>query len=460
MAAPIASVLNEANVIASKQFKSNSTGSTSTPGDSFNQVLAKQIHAKSNEKVNKEKSQSIDHAATSKVQEKSTVSTDQADETNSADKLNIKDDKKDDLGNPPLFFTLVENIVQSNALKPEKSEDEKNVQAAVNAPIDSATAATLKDDDLTGLDTAKKTDDPDEPVENKTQTGFKENLASALSPAQSQKENQNSPDSIVKTKPTSPDTITNQLVSDNKKITVKDNDNSTDKVNTKKNAELLTQSNASDHADGIKEAQASKVENTLSQTKLAVEKQALPTTSKDTAQSSAPADSVPSTALNLAQSSAQVINVLPQAVEHLTPHVGTRAWDQALGQKVIWLVAGGQQTAELTLNPPDLGPLQVVLNVNNDQLSVNFSAHQQDVRDALESSLPKLKQILNDAGLQLSGFSVNAGTQNSNQQFQQEHSASNFRSSQLIQKSDAISIATPSSPTRVAVKEGLVDTFV
>ncbi|HEY8606477.1 MAG TPA: flagellar hook-length control protein FliK [Noviherbaspirillum sp.] len=124
------------------------------------------------------------------------------------------------------------------------------------------------------------------------------------------------------------------------------------------------------------------------------------------------------------QESAAAINAAPampqlavQAAQHashaaadkLTPAVGTAAWDQALGQKVVWMVAGEQQSASLTLNPPDLGPLQVVLNVSNSHASATFTAAQPEVRQALEAALPKLREMLGEAGIQLGQASVNSG---------------------------------------------------
>lgn len=117
---------------------------------------------------------------------------------------------------------------------------------------------------------------------------------------------------------------------------------------------------------------------------------------------------------------AQAVSGHPQ--EKLTPAVGTAAWDQALGQKVVWMTAGGQQTASLTLNPPDLGPLQVVLNISNDQANATFTAAQPEVRQALEAALPKLREMMGDAGIQLGEATINAGTAN-------QHGASS-RSSQ------------------------------
>ncbi|RJG01164.1 flagellar hook-length control protein FliK [Noviherbaspirillum sedimenti] len=98
-----------------------------------------------------------------------------------------------------------------------------------------------------------------------------------------------------------------------------------------------------------------------------------------------------------------------QMPDRLTPHVGSPAWDQALGQKVVWMVAGAQQSASLTLNPPDLGPLQVVLNVSNGQADASFYAAQPEVRQALEAALPKLRDMMSQAGVELGQTSVSAG---------------------------------------------------
>lgn len=99
-------------------------------------------------------------------------------------------------------------------------------------------------------------------------------------------------------------------------------------------------------------------------------------------------------------------------VDTLTPHVGTPAWDHALGQKVVWMAAGAQQSASLTLNPPDLGPVQIVINVSNAQADAAFTAAQPEVRQALEAAMPKLKEMLQDAGISLGQTSVNAGSPN------------------------------------------------
>lgn len=148
------------------------------------------------------------------------------------------------------------------------------------------------------------------------------------------------------------------------------------------------------------------------------------------------------------------------AVDKLTPAVGTPAWDQALGQKVVWMVAGEQQSASLTLNPPDLGPLQVVLSVTNSQASATFTAAQPEVRQALEAAMPKLRDMLGEAGIQLGQATVNSGS--ANQQGAPDQQASQTRRAfDGDNRSDGA--AQPIRVGRVqpaSSGQGLVDTFV
>lgn len=177
-------------------------------------------------------------------------------------------------------------------------------------------------------------------------------------------------------------------------------------------------------------------------------------------QDAAPA--IPQVSHNFAQQLAISTNQVASTVaaEHLSPRVGSSAWDQAVGQKVVWMVAGGEQTAELTLNPPDLGPLQIVLSVSNDQASATFSSAQPEVREALEAALPRLKQMMSDAGVQLSGFSVNSqASQQNNQQPESQSRSSLSTSRQTNGNNETESSTTTTIVKRSTAKIGGVDTF-
>ncbi|UGQ45215.1 flagellar hook-length control protein FliK [Massilia endophytica] len=170
----------------------------------------------------------------------------------------------------------------------------------------------------------------------------------------------------------------------------------------------------------------------------------------------APQPVAPQAAQQLAQT-AQAANAA--ASNQLHARVGSNAWDQQLGQKVVWMVAGGDQSASLTLNPPDLGPLQVVLNVSNDQASATFSSAELEVRQAIENALPKLKEMMSEAGIQLGNATVSSGMSDQQQAFAE---AAANRSGNGGARFGAGSVAAETEAPAPVVRRsvlGAVDTF-
>lgn len=85
----------------------------------------------------------------------------------------------------------------------------------------------------------------------------------------------------------------------------------------------------------------------------------------------------------------------------VTVPVSQPNWAQATGERVLWMVHQKLQSAEIQLDPPELGPLQVRVSVHNDQVSVSFvSAHGQ-VRDALDMQSLRLREMFEAQGLNL-----------------------------------------------------------
>ncbi len=149
------------------------------------------------------------------------------------------------------------------------------------------------------------------------------------------------------------------------------------------------------------------------------------------------------------------------ASNFIGPRVGTKAWDQAIGQKIVWMVAGGEQSAQLTLNPPDLGPVQVVLSISDSQVDASFVSSHLDVREAIEAAAPKLREMMDSAGISLSGFSVSAQSTPSGSSFNSEGSSRNnatLRASTSSNQESPVSTTTSARPS--SNPQGLVDTFV
>lgn len=87
--------------------------------------------------------------------------------------------------------------------------------------------------------------------------------------------------------------------------------------------------------------------------------------------------------------------------------MGSPQWGQALNERVLVMAAQNNQIAEIQLDPPELGSLKIRLQVGQDQVSVNFTSPHASVRDAVEQSLPRLREMMEEQGLQLGDSSVN-----------------------------------------------------
>ena len=84
------------------------------------------------------------------------------------------------------------------------------------------------------------------------------------------------------------------------------------------------------------------------------------------------------------------------------------------------------QSASVKINPPHLGPLEVKVSIANDQVNVSFASHHAQVREALDASIPRLREMLGDNGLQLGDANVtHRSFSDQNQPQQQTFSQSN-----------------------------------
>lgn len=121
--------------------------------------------------------------------------------------------------------------------------------------------------------------------------------------------------------------------------------------------------------------------------------------------SAPPAASSPETAA-LAASAPPSGNTGERPPLSLPPTVGTVNWDQALGERLVWLSSRQGQWADLTLNPPSLGSLEVHLHLTGGEAGAQFYSPHASVREAIESALPRLREMMAAAGLALGEATV------------------------------------------------------
>jgi flagellar hook-length control protein FliK len=142
----------------------------------------------------------------------------------------------------------------------------------------------------------------------------------------------------------------------------------------------------------------------------------------------------------------------------INAYPGKAGWDQAISQKVVWMLGAQEQSATLTLNPPDMGPLQVVIHVHNDQADTTFISDNAEVRQALQDGMDNLRNKMSESGIQLGQANVNSGGQ-MQQQFQQASQHKGL-GAQQGGDSNTAPVEMKSGSQRIArVANGLVDTF-
>ncbi len=130
-------------------------------------------------------------------------------------------------------------------------------------------------------------------------------------------------------------------------------------------------------------------------------------------------------------------------------------WGQAVGERLMMMVNDKVQSAQIMLNPPELGPIEVRVNLSKEQASVHFMSNHVTVRDAIEEAFPRLKEMFSQNGLNLSEANV---SQQSPQQGHYQQHASQTDSNQDM-TSDYVVDDTSEQPTRT-VELGLVDQYV
>jgi flagellar hook-length control protein FliK len=110
--------------------------------------------------------------------------------------------------------------------------------------------------------------------------------------------------------------------------------------------------------------------------------------------------------------------------------------------------------AELRLHPAHLGPIDVSVTVHNDEVNVSFNATHPATREALESSLPRLRELLGDAGLSLGNASVSqqfAGGQRTPERPEPQPHAGALRFDEQPARAESVTAST--------LRVGLLDAY-
>lgn len=87
-----------------------------------------------------------------------------------------------------------------------------------------------------------------------------------------------------------------------------------------------------------------------------------------------------------------------------------------LKEKMLMMVKDKVHTAEIRLDPSELGSMQIKISLQQDQMSVQFMVQQGNAKELMEQQMPKLKELLQQQGIELSQGSVQQQNQSSSGQ--------------------------------------------
>jgi len=136
-----------------------------------------------------------------------------------------------------------------------------------------------------------------------------------------------------------------------------------------------------------------------------------------------------------------------------TPNLQGDGFDEAVGTRLTWLAEQKIGHAHIKITPNDLGPVEVHLQMDGDKVHASFTAAHVEVRQALEQSLPRLRDMLGEHGFQLAHADVGAQQQG---QSDRGHGQSGLGGLDPAASDDATSVVVPASVLRA---RGLLDAY-
>ncbi len=138
--------------------------------------------------------------------------------------------------------------------------------------------------------------------------------------------------------------------------------------------------------------------------------------------------------------------------------VSQTGWADDVGSRMVWMAGKELGRAELILTPPHLGRVEITLNVNGDQTTAHFVTATPAAREAIEQSIPRLRELMTDAGLNLGQVNVSANGTNDPSQEQRSWGGIQ-RSARQVAVDDTADVVGLARPAWSQSGRGMVDTF-
>lgn len=139
--------------------------------------------------------------------------------------------------------------------------------------------------------------------------------------------------------------------------------------------------------------------------------------------------------------------------------VNSARWGSDLGKNIQWMVNQSINGAQIRLNPQQLGPIEIRLQMENGQATVAFTAQHAATREAIDAAMPRLREML--AGQDVNLVDVNVSQHSFAEQHQQQQGdSSEFLEANSPSEELAVNPIFAEDSNARTRAEGLVNEYV
>jgi flagellar hook-length control protein FliK len=133
---------------------------------------------------------------------------------------------------------------------------------------------------------------------------------------------------------------------------------------------------------------------------------------------------------------------------------GQAGWAERIGRQILLQSAQGSSSAQIQLDPPELGSLMIKLQLVDQTATVNFVSPHAMVRDALEQQAGRLQEMFREQGMSLLDVSVSDQSANSRQDSERQTTGRDNLSNPAV-----VDSAEPENLVSVRQSSSLVDYY-
>jgi flagellar hook-length control protein FliK len=126
-----------------------------------------------------------------------------------------------------------------------------------------------------------------------------------------------------------------------------------------------------------------------------------------------------------------------------------QGWEGEFAQRIVWMAGRQAQWADISLNPPNLGNVEVHLSLKGNDASAYFYSPHAAVREAIDDSLSRLREMLAGVGISL------GQTQVSQESFGERRAGAGTEDGR-----PGVAAIEPETAVPLRVGRGLVDLYV